>query len=261
MNTCTHHGRETAYRVSGGDAGDSENAGLLCIHGSGGSHGVWKSQSRLADERPVTALDLSGHGESDDVDADAGYEALSAYVSDVAAVADETDCRVLVGNSLGGAVAMLAVLDGAVDPDALVLTGTGAKLAVLDDLLVWLEEDFDRAVEFLHGEDRLFHDPDERYLDLSREAMREAGQEVTHRDFLSCHTFDVRDKLGNIDVPTLAVVGEHDKLTPPRYHEYLADEIPDAEMVTVGDAAHLAMLEQPEAFNDAVSAFLDERGI
>ncbi|WP_224268753.1 alpha/beta fold hydrolase [Haloprofundus salinisoli] len=261
MNTCIHHGRETAYRVSGGDTGDVENAGLLCIHGSGGSHGVWKSQSRLADERPVAALDLSGHGESDDVDADAGYEALSAYVADVAAVVEETDCRVLVGNSLGGAVAMLATLGGAVDPDALVLTGTGAKLAVLNDLLVWLEEDFDRAVEFLHGDDRLFHDSDERYLDLSREAMREAGQGVTHRDFLSCHRFDVRDRVSEIDVPTLAVVGEYDKLTPPRYHEFLADEIADAEMVTVDDAAHLAMLEQPTAFNSAVAEFLSERGL
>ncbi|WP_224335343.1 alpha/beta fold hydrolase [Haloprofundus halobius] len=261
MNTCSHHGRETAYRVSGGDTGDSENAGVLCIHGSGGSHGVWKSQSRLADERTVAAVDLSGHGESDDADADAGYEALSVYAADVVAVGEETDCRVLVGNSLGGAVAMTVALERKLDLDALVLTGTGAKLTVLDDLLVWLEEDFDRAVEFLHDDDRLFHDPDERDLEFSRKAMREAGQEVTHRDFLSCHRFDVRDRLSEIEVPTLAVVGEHDQLTPPWYHEFLADEIPDAEMVTVDDAAHLAMLEQPAAFNDAVSEFLGGRGL
>ncbi|KTG08679.1 carboxylesterase [Haloprofundus marisrubri] len=260
MKRCSHHGRETAYRVSG-DADGSDSAGLLCIHGSGGSHGVWKSQFRMKDERPVAALDLSGHGESDDADADAGYEALSVYSADVVAVAEETDCRVLVGNSLGGAVAMLTQLERETEVDALVLTGTGAKLTVLDDLLVWLEEDFDRAVEFLHDDDRLFHDPDERYLELSQEAMREAGSEVTHRDFLSCHRFDVRDRLSEIDVPTLAVVGEHDQLTPAWYHEFLAEEIADAEMVTIDDAAHLTMLEQPEAFNDAVSAFLEERGL
>ncbi|WP_224449436.1 alpha/beta fold hydrolase [Haloprofundus salilacus] len=265
MEQLSHHGRRTAYRVSDRVDADSSDgasgAGLLCIHGSGGSHGVWKSQFRLADDRHVAALDLSGHGESDDADADAGYETLSVYVADVVAVAEETDCRVLVGNSLGGAVAMQAALDRELDLDALVLTGTGAKLTVLDDLLVWLEEDFDRAVEFLHGEDRLFHDTDERYLDLSREAMREAGQAVTRRDFLSCHRFDVRDRLSEVEVPTLAVVGEHDKLTPSWYHEFLADEIPDAKMVTVDDAAHLAMLEQPAAFNDAVSGFLDGWGL
>ncbi|WP_394337279.1 alpha/beta fold hydrolase [Halegenticoccus soli] len=254
MDEVTHHGRTTAYRRS--DRGGSE-PGVLCVHGSGGSHAVWKSQFRLADDRPVVALDLSGHGESDDVDADAGYESLSAYADDVVAAAEETGARVLVGNSLGGAVAMTVALERDLPLDGLVLAGTGAKLTVLDDLLAWLSDDFDRAVEFLHKPDRLFHDPDERYLDLSKEAMYDAGRAVTERDFRTCHGFDVRDRLGEIDVPALAVVGEHDKLTPPWYHEFLAEEMPDCDAVVVDDAAHLAMLERPKAFNRAVSAFLD----
>ncbi len=60
-----HHGRETAYRYR--DAG-GEGPTLLCVHGSGGAHGVWRGQFRLADDYPVAALDLSGHGDSDDVD-------------------------------------------------------------------------------------------------------------------------------------------------------------------------------------------------
>ncbi|MEF8780214.1 MAG: alpha/beta hydrolase, partial [Haloferacaceae archaeon] len=49
----------------------------------------------------------------------------------------------------------------------------------------------------------------------------------------------------------------HDRLTPPWYHEYLAEEIPDCELAHVEDAAHLAMLEQPTAFNAALEEFLD----
>ncbi|MFC4357111.1 alpha/beta fold hydrolase [Halobium salinum] len=274
MDGVTHHGRRTVYRRfdrSGGDDGDGEDTGdrdgnggsepgaMLCIHGSGGSSGVWKAQSRLADRRPVVALDLSGHGESEDVDADPGYGCLSAYADDVVAVARETDARVLVGNSLGGAVAMTVALErgGDLDLDGLVLAGTGARLAVLDDLLHWLEGDFERAVEFLHAPDRLFHDPDERYLSESREAMLEAGQAVTSRDFHTCHVFDVRDRLGDVDVPALAVVGEHDQLTPPYYHEFLAEEMPDCDLAVVEDAAHLAMVEQPEAFNAALEEFFE----
>ena len=255
METVTHHGRETAYRRHD-RGGDGEP--VLFVHGSGGSHAVWKSQARLADGRPVIAMDLSGHGESADVDAASGYEALSAYVDDVMAVAAATGTRVLCGNSLGGAVVLTLVLERD-DPDisGLILAGTGAKLAVLDDLLRWLRTDFERAVEFLHGPDRLFHDPDERLVAVSRESLAAAGQDVTHRDFRTCHEFDVRGDLDDIDLPTLAVVGEHDALTPPWYHESLAETIPDGEWTTIPDAAHLAMLEQPEAFNDAVTAFLE----
>jgi 3-oxoadipate enol-lactonase len=254
METVTHHGRETAYRRHdrGGDADP-----ILFVHGSGGSHAVWKSQARLADDRPVVALDLSGHGESDDVAAEPGYEALSAYVDDAVAVAEATDARILCGNSLGGAVVMTALLERDVDLDAAVLAGTGAKLAVLDDLLRWLRDDFERAIEFLHGPDRLFHDPDDRLIEASRETLQAAGRAVTERDFRTCHDFDVRGRLDDIDTPTLAVVGEYDALTPPWYHEALAERIPDAEWTTVDDAAHLAMLERPAAFNEAVTDFLD----
>ncbi|MFC7202109.1 alpha/beta fold hydrolase [Haloferax namakaokahaiae] len=256
--TTEHHGRTTAYRLREA-RGESDAPTVLFVHGSGGSSDVWRGQYRLASDYSVAALDLSGHGESDDVDADDGYETLSAYVDDVVAVAEETDASIVVGNSLGGAVAMTLALERDLDLDALVLAGTGAKLSVLDDLLNWLEDDFDRAVAFLHGDDRLFHTDDERVIEASKEAMYDAGQAVTSRDFNSCHTFDVRSKLGDIDVLTLALVGEYDRLTPPSYHDYFVEEMPDCERATIEDAAHLAMLEQPAAFNAAVSDFLSRR--
>ncbi|WP_338739595.1 alpha/beta hydrolase [Haloplanus salilacus] len=254
METVTHHGRETAYRRFD-PGGDGEP--LLLIHGSGGSHVVWSAQTPLAADRPVIALDLSGHGESEDVDASPGYETLSAYVDDTLAVARATDARFLCGHSMGGAVVLSLLIERDADPGGVVLAGTGARLAVLDDLLRWLRSDFERAVEFLNGPDRLFHDPDDRLLSAASEALHETGRAVTHRDFRTCHTFDVRERLDEVDVPALAVVGEHDALTPPWYHEALAEGIPDAEWTTVDDAAHLAMLERPEAFNAAVSTFLD----
>ncbi|WP_137285174.1 alpha/beta fold hydrolase [Halorussus salinisoli] len=259
MEQVTHRGRTTAYRIADRSG---EGSPLLAVHGSGGTHDVWKGQlGRLASERPVVALDLSGHGESEDFDADPGWETLSAYADDVLAVADETDAGVLVGHSLGGAVALQLVTERDHDFDGLVLAGTGAKLPVLADLRRWLESDFDRAVEFLHGEDRLFHDADSRYVQLSTETMMEVGQRVTRRDFESCHEFDVRDRLDDVAVPTLALVGEHDKLTPPEYHEELADAIPDARYREVRGAAHLAMLEEPEGFNAAVEEFLSDVGV
>ncbi len=254
METVRHHGRETAYEVA--DRGGTGPT-ICFVHGSGGSRAAWKAQHRLADRYPVVAVDLSGHGDSEDVAADPGYTALSAYADDVAAVLEETDATVLAGSSLGGAVTMHLLLEREPDVQGVVLAGTGAKLGVLQDLLEWLDTDFDRALEFLHGPDRLFHDPDPELRDESIERMRECGQGIVRRDFRTCHRFDVRADVHRIDVPALAVYGEYDQLTPPQYHEYLADEIGEGDLVETEDAAHLAMLEQPTAFNEAVAEFVD----
>ncbi|OYR54873.1 alpha/beta fold hydrolase [Halorubrum halodurans] len=249
-----HHGRETTYRRfdRGGDGPT-----VCFVHGSGGNAEVWKAQTRLSDRFPVVAIDLSGHGESDDVGTAAGEATLEAYADDVVAVAAATDADVVCGNSLGGAVALWAALERGLTLDGLVLAGTGARLAVGEALSDALAGDFDRAVAWLHGPDRLFHDASADLLERSRAAMRECGRATTERDFRTCHRFDVRDRLEALTVPTLAVAGEHDALTPPRYHEFLADRIPDAEYAEIDDAAHLAMLERPAAFNAAIAGFLE----
>lgn len=252
MEMVIHDGRETTYRTRGN--GDHS---LLLVHGSGGTHGIWKAQlSRLAESYTITALDLSGHGESDDIDTEPGPETLDAYAKDALAVAEAVDADILVGNSLGGAVVLTALLDHDTDPTGAALVGSGAKLAVHEDLRDLLENDWERAIDFLHEPDRLFHDADERYVSVSRQAMREVGQTVTYRDYLSCHTFDVRDRLGEITCPFYALTGVHDNLTPPGYHEYLAEHVPGGTWATIADAAHLSMLEAPEAFNGALDDWL-----
>jgi pimeloyl-ACP methyl ester carboxylesterase len=255
MQTVHHDGRETAYRRT--DYGNDAPP-VLFVHGSGGTHEIWANQyGRRENAYPAVALDLSGHGESEDVDTEPGIGTLDAYAEDVRAVARDTGARILVGNSLGGAVIQHLLLTDGVDPAGIVLAGTGAKLTVHEDLRTSLADDFDRAVEFLHGEDMLFHDADEETIAESKAAMHDVGRAVTERDFLSCHTFDVRDRLSELSTPALALVGDHDSLTPPKFHEFLAEEIPDAGIVTVTDAAHLAMLEQPDAFNGALDIFLN----
>jgi pimeloyl-ACP methyl ester carboxylesterase len=254
MESVTHDGRTTAYRLTRPDAGGPT---ALYVHGSGGTHRVWAAQyGPEGPTHPAVALDLSGHGESADVETEAGLATLEAYAADVAAVARETNAAVLVGNSLGGAVVQHLLLEGAYEPDAAVLAGSGAKLAVRADLREWLATDFERAVEFLHQPGRLFHDPDERLVERSAEQMRATGRAVTARDFRTSHAFDVRDRVGEIAVPVLAVVGEDDGLTPVAYHEFFASRIPDCRLAVIPDAAHLAMVERPAAFSDAVGEFL-----
>jgi pimeloyl-ACP methyl ester carboxylesterase len=62
--------------------------------------------------------------------------------------------------------------------------------------------------------------------------------------------------LQGVTVPALVVVGQEDTLTPVAESEKLAQTMPNAELVVLPRAGHLSSVEQPEAFNAALAAFL-----
>jgi 3-oxoadipate enol-lactonase len=62
--------------------------------------------------------------------------------------------------------------------------------------------------------------------------------------------------LESIRVPTHIVVGDEDTLTPPALSRSMAARIPGAQLTVIKGAGHLSNIEQPEAFNAAVLAFL-----
>lgn len=176
------------------------------------------------------------------------------------AVAEATDTEVFVGNSLGGAICMHLLLERSIDPQGPVLAGTDAKLGVISSLRGWLENDFERAIEFLHEPGKLFVGGDavldEEVLERSKATMQETERAVTQHDFLTCIRFDIIDRLGEIAVPTLVICGERDRLTPPEYHEHLAEHVPNADLVTLPEVAHPAMIERPDAFAGTVEEFV-----
>lgn len=69
---------------------------------------------------------------------------------------------------------------------------------------------------------------------------------------------DSTGDLATIEVPTLVVVGDQDAITPPEGARRMAEAIPGATLEVLADAGHLSNLENPEAFNRAMHAFLDD---
>ena len=64
------------------------------------------------------------------------------------------------------------------------------------------------------------------------------------------------DRLSAIRVPTLVVGGAQDAMTPPKFVQYLAGTIPGAELALLEGAGHYPMVEQADAFNQRLAAFL-----
>lgn len=225
---------------------------LLGIHGSGGDHTLWGLQLSAFPAYTVAALDLNGHGRSP---ARPG-EALATYVEDVLAVLEALEVPVvLAGHSLGGAVALQAALARPRHLVGLALIDTGARLRVLPRLLQLIEEDFEGALDFLLG--LLFHRAAPELVRRAREQMARNGQATLLRDFRACDRFDVMERLGEIVLPTLVCVGEHDQMTPLKYARFLQERLAKAELVVIPEAGHMPMLEQPETLNAALARFLE----
>ncbi len=68
--------------------------------------------------------------------------------------------------------------------------------------------------------------------------------------------FDVRPRLAEIGVPTLVIVGRDDWVCPPAASRALASQMPGADLVEIAGAGHFGFSEEPEAFQNAVLAFL-----
>jgi 3-oxoadipate enol-lactonase len=75
-----------------------------------------------------------------------------------------------------------------------------------------------------------------------------------------CHAIsalDVTDKISAIKTPTIAIVGEDDPGTPVAAHKVIHEKIAGSRLEIIPQAAHLANMEQPEAFNRALTSFLN----
>jgi len=131
---------------------------------------------------------------------------------------------VIIGHSLGGGIALLYGLKYPDNVKGLICVGSGARLRVHPVFLEGLEKAI-AAKENTHAltESSLsLVDPDLRKIIARR--MEENGPAVMLNDLRACDKFDIMDRLGDIDIPLLAVSGTEDVMTPPKYSQYLASK-------------------------------------
>ena len=91
---------------------------------------------------------------------------------------------------------------------------------------------------------------------LQRKAL-ESDPAVLLNDMLCCDRFDIMDRVHEIRLPTLALCGSEDVMTPPKYTKYLASKIEGARYVIIEGGTHMVFAEQPRAVNQAIEDYLD----
>jgi pimeloyl-ACP methyl ester carboxylesterase len=78
---------------------------------------------------------------------------------------------------------------------------------------------------------------------------------VLEADFRACDAFDFSKKLPEVQVPTLVMVGQEDKMTPVRFSEQLVEDIPDAALRIIPEAGHMLPLEKPRVVAEALISY------
>src|SRR5688572_3841025 len=246
----SHHGGMGRVTIAGGKAIGVEEAGdggvpIVFLHGVGSDKSVWAPQLKhFGARRRAIAVDYPGYGESDPAEPGTtrdDYAAAILAAMDALGVEQAHVC----GLSLGGVIA-IAIHHAAPDCCAsLILADTFAVhphgQAICDRSIAASEQMSELAAartpvllapgasEHLHQEVR------ETMSRIDPEAFRIGAEAV----WLA----DQRDRVANIRVPTLVLVGAEDAVTPPELSRELAEAIPGAELHILAGAGHLANIE------------------
>jgi len=244
-------GKEIGLEI-GRSGFDPSRPSLLMVHGSGGRAAGFRPQLSLMRGANLAAIDMPGHGATPGP----GLTTVTAMADWLADFLAAGPIRpVLLGHSLGGAVVQTLALARPELISGLVLFGTGSRLKVLPAIIDGLEKDPDATFELIIS----FAYSDEADANLKKlgvAEMKEAGPATTRADFLSCNSFDVSGRLGEIKAPTLVLVGEKDKLTPVKYAQALVNGIPGATLAVAPGGGHMLNVENPAGFNQAVAEFM-----
>ena len=237
--------------------GLGQGALFVLVHAAGGTAGSWRPQlTAFAEHHSAIAIDFPGHGRSSGLDA---LDGLDAYAGCLLRVLEAWACRpaVLVGRSMGGAIAMRAACLAPDRVAGLVLAGTALAFDVTPQTLaLWRDVVHGRKPQ--QFTDEAFSPGTD--FEVKKQAWSEqvrTDPRVALGDLQACADFDGGEIMSRVAVPTLVLVGADDQVTPPAATEALAGAIAGARHEVIARAGHQLPLEQPDAFNAAVLRFAE----
>ena len=260
-------GRKVYYELHG----DHPGVPLVLVMGMGGSCRGWLPLQvpDFSQVRRTLIFDHRGVGGSEDP---GGPFTTADLAGDLAALLEELDIERadVLGVFMGGMAAQELALRRPERVERLVLVGTYARPDAKRRLLMQQWRDLalgGASIDVLVRERVLWTLQDEtlEQTDLIEAMVRfftRDGAPLTENLFArqcdACLGHDATDRLRDISQKTLVLCGRNDALTPPKFHRELADEIPDAHLVTIAYGGHIVMAESAERFNHVVLQFLGE---
>lgn len=167
---------------------------------------------------------------------------------------------ILVGNSLGGHIALLYAFRYPDDVSALILSGASGiyeEVAMGSSMFRRQDRDFIRERTEL-----TFYDPvhaTDELVDEMLEIVNDRPRAVRLIKIArSAEKETVTDRLSKLDMPTLLIWGRDDVITPPEVAKEFRDRLPDAQLHFIDQCGHAPMIEHPRQFNALTVDFLEQ---
>lgn len=236
-------------------------APVLVLHGASGA--AWLPfMARLAAKYDVIAPEHPGFGESDTPDWLDNIHDLAYFYLDVLQQLDLRGVH-LIGISLGGWIAVELAVRSTERLASLTLAGAaGIRVDGVDQIDAFLRSDEQRIRDFFFDQKRA----DEMIARVLRPELEDIA--LKHRAIVAKLTWHPRGHdphlekwLHRIDVPTLLIWGDHDRLFPKEHAFAYQKLIPSAKAVIVPECGHVPQVEKPEAFLAEFEGFIRDMGL
>jgi 2-hydroxy-6-oxonona-2,4-dienedioate hydrolase len=243
---------------------------LVMIHAGVADSRQWNNEfADFAQSYQVIRYDMRGYGKSEPVDGE------FSHMSDLVSLLDALEIRgplVMMGCSMGGGLAMDFALTYPSRAKALIMVDAGPSGLQLDVATPSKFADAEKAFEagdldlVAEIETQIWFDGMDRTPEQVNQAMRELLREMD-RTALSHEVKQLGkrlpntqtpafDRLGDLDIPVLIIVGAHDTPYILAAADYMMEKIQSAKKVIIEDAAHLANMDQPREFQGIIKDFL-----
>jgi len=256
MKTAKVNGTEINYEVSG-----KEGAPWLVLsHSLACTTRMWDPQiAAFKDRYRILNYDMRGHGASA---APAGPYSLEMLADDVAALMKQLNIQraTFIGLSIGGMIGQTLALRQTKLFDKMVLADTGHSQPP-EAIKQWEER---IRIAQTQGMKALVPSTMERWFTPAfresppAKAIAKLIENTPVAGYVGCGQaimkLNTTARLKEIKLPVLAIAGEADPAAPGT--KYIGENLPGAKLVMLKQAGHIANVEQPEKFNQALRDFL-----
>lgn len=240
---------------------------LICIHGLGSNHKLWKLQiDALAKKCRVIAGDSPWRGKLE-LSAIPSEYSIKKYAQDWYRAMNRLKLKnnFILAAGMGSAIAFQIAIDHPDELKGMILVN--ARSYCDDDFRIWLKkwvsivqkEGIDKLLDFVVPRffTKHFIQENPELIDSYRKLRKEQCLETILLDCKALMNFDIRDKLKFLKMPVLLITGEYDVITPPFKSKNISEKLIKTVYVKIEKCGSMPFLEKPNEFNKLVIDFID----